>query len=1615
MNVRKYFIILLLILCVAISSSQVFATEKVETDKIPSTTLRLTPEEKAWIAKHPVIMSAADYDFPPFSTTNKAGEADGFSVELLRASVKAVGLDVEFYSAPWATIKGELAAGNLDALPVVGRTSEREANFDFTVPYITIYGKVYAREGDNRIRRIEDLEELQVVVKRKDNAEEFANRNQISKNIITLDSFAEAFTLLSKGSYDAIITNEIVGTRVLDNLGIDNVVPVLQIDGFKQDFTFAVTDGNKELLALLNEGLSRVIIDGTYKRLHAKWFGGLKPIQLTPEEKAWLESRAPIVVRVSNFPPFHFMDQGKPAGYSIDLMNRIAALAGFKVRYVSGIPWPEGLEHVRQQDGEVDLLLTAMSTVERREFMAFTGDYLELPSRIFTRADNESIGNMDDLTGKTVAVEKGFAVVKKIRDSYPGINVMEVDGHTPDALRLVSSGDADAYIGNLPVANYHIVTLGIVNLKVAGPTPFGFHKQAFGIRKDWPELVSLLDKALAVISLEDRHVLQKKWGLRELLWEKEKAITLTKEEQAWLAEHSVLRVGHSSKFEPLLIKEADDSFSGIVPDFYQAIGERLGTRVEFVDDEWRPIHQRALEADIDIVGLMNKTAAENLGLLTTKAPFKMLVTAFTKKGQPFKISSVEDLTGLRVAYFKNIIFLNKYFESRHDRITVVEADSPLQAMKLIMKGKADVMIGFQVDSFLLIKYAITDIEPIHVFDELTTDTVAAIRPDAPELVPILAKAFNSINYERRTEMLSKWIWVPEGAEPQVTLPESVPFSQVGFVIQIIAIFFSLILVSVITFWLIRGRPKHLSIRETLFLISFVFSGLIVTIGILVTLLLNGNKKQTAIENHRFDSYTLALELKQSSDDLTRFARTYAVTGDPQFETYFYIISEIRDGLRPHPVNMTHAFWDHITADKASVNDKGEIYAIQSRIRELGLSDEESEKLILAKEESDDLIRLEEIAMNAVKGKFQDANGNFTVHKEPDLKMARMLLHGQAYHDAKSKIMKPIDDFFIQLEGRTTNALNHVRARNNALLLGITILICLTIGFAVIIFFLLRRQIINPLHHLEISAIRFGKGDKDIIVDVEGKNEISQLAEAFNYMLIERKKAEESLMESNLRYSLATKTTQMGIFDWDIKKDVLHLDDGIYSLYGIDKNEFGDNYEAWRKTVHPDDFDRTELEVQQVLRGEKDYDTEFRIVRPDGTIRIIKAYADVNWNDAQEPVRIVGLNWDITELKRAQTALKKINQELEARVSLRTAELTNVNKKLKQSEARYRDIVEDQTEFIMRWQPGGIITFANKAYCDYFGLDKNECVGTGFVNLIEEEDREAVQARIDALTTENQVSTSEHRIMLPSGKSAWNQWTHRAIFDRNGHLLEYQSVGRDVTDRKQAEASLRLSENRLRSLATRLQEVEEEARKALARELHDQVGQSLTALNINLSILHNEMPAEVLNQNIERLEDSIELVEDTTKKIRDVMAELRPSLLDDYGLVAALRWYGNRFSERTGIRVKMQMDEISTRPVESVESALFRIAQEALTNAAKHSNAKRLVLAFEESDNLVRLCISDNGDGFDFKALKNAGIPTGLGILNMKERIQALGGQFDIDSEPGKGTSVAIELRKGSQA
>ena len=222
-------------------------------------------------------------------------------------------------------------------------------------------------------------------------------------------------------------------------------------------------------------------------------------------------------------------------------------------------------------------------------------------------------------------------------------------------------------------------------------------------------------------------------------------------------------------------------------------------------------------------------------------------------------------------------------------------------------------------------------------------------------------------------------------------------------------------------------------------------------------------------------------------------------------------------------------------------------------------------------------------------------------------------------------------------------------------------------------------------------------------------------------------------------------------------------------------------------------------------------------------------------------------------------------------------------------------------------------------------------------------------------------------------------------------------------------AVKLAEDALRRYSRRLVEAEEEARKKLAMVLHDEIGPELTDLGIILALIRQNLPPEELEKLGDRFEDSGVLIENITRTVRGVMAELRPPVLDDYGLPAALRWQAELMGKRTGFRVELRVDEPFPRLTPDRETALFRISQEALTNSVKHAAARHATISLRCRNGLVQLVITDDGRGFAPSTTSFPRKKSTMGLTLMRERAEAFGGRFQLASEPGEGVTVTVEL------
>ena len=530
-------------------------------------------------------------------------------------------------------------------------------------------------------------------------------------------------------------------------------------------------------------------------------------------------------------------------------------------------------------------------------------------------------------------------------------------------------------------------------------------------------------------------------------------------------------------------------------------------------------------------------------------------------------------------------------------------------------------------------------------------------------------------------------------------------------------------------------------------------------------------------------------------------------------------------------------------------------------------------------------------------------------------------------------------------------------------------------------------------------------------------------------ITERLGAEEALRESEERFRAILRQATAGIVRKDAQGRFVYVNEAFCNMLGYTESDL------LGKTVwdflHPDDIAENRRSYQRLMREGIPFKLERRFLREDGSIIWVDASVSPILDASGRPHSAVAVEVDVTGRKQAEDALRELNLQLEDRVLSRTARLRTVNQTLREEIAERRKIEEAlrRSEAAAReneetlstlfdllpvgisfLDPDGQIIRMNSALENILKLSKQEITSKDYhsrtyirANGTLMPPAEFASAR--ALAGGKTVYGVETGIVLEDRQVIWTSVSAAPVAVANVGAVV---VTVDITDNKRAERALQESRERLQILSQRLVEVQEEERRAIARELHDRVGQTLAALNINLLIVSGQLADQVDEAIRTRMQDSMKLVAETIALVRDVMSNLRPSVLDDYGLEAALQSHVEQYMSRYDIKVVFDKPRPSVpRLGPSVEMTLLRIAQEAMMNIAKHAQASEIRLSLRQEQDAIHMTIQDNGTGIQSWEVANR--PGSHGMTIMRERAEAIGGSLKVSSVPGTGTTVDVSI------
>jgi two-component system sensor histidine kinase UhpB len=416
---------------------------------------------------------------------------------------------------------------------------------------------------------------------------------------------------------------------------------------------------------------------------------------------------------------------------------------------------------------------------------------------------------------------------------------------------------------------------------------------------------------------------------------------------------------------------------------------------------------------------------------------------------------------------------------------------------------------------------------------------------------------------------------------------------------------------------------------------------------------------------------------------------------------------------------------------------------------------------------------------------------------------------------------------------------------------------------------------------------------------------------------------------------------------------------------------------------------------------------------DGRQRWLEVSASPLFNDDSECAGVVTFLRDMTaqieaEALQAQRhqALEERHLELERRMYKRTAQLEFTLGQLKLAVSASGtglwswDMRSNQLYFSPEWKRQ--IGYADRELGDTM---------EEWDSRIHGEDRVRTMVAIhDYLAAPGNTLECEYRLRHRDGTYRWILSRATAVLDDVGRPVLLQGAHVDITERKLAEENLLELTRELRDVSRELARVEEAERRRFAQELHDTIGAALAALSINMTIMSAQVGVDNSFGMEARLKDSILLLDDTTDVVRRLMAELRPPVLDDYGLEAALRWQCELFAERCGFCFTVDVYGIAERLEPELEIALFRIAQGAITNIAKHAQASNVEVMLNIQRHSALLTIADDGVGFVPNLARGQKLKPTWGLVSMRERAQALDGNMKIVSAPGGGTCVEVSVK-----
>jgi two-component system sensor histidine kinase/response regulator len=916
-----------------------------------------------------------------------------------------------------------------------------------------------------------------------------------------------------------------------------------------------------------------------------------KPIELNPKEQAWLDAHP--VVRVHNekdWPPYNFNYLGKPKGYSIDYIKLLAQKAGLKLEFVTGT-WGELWKMAEQK--KLDVMLNIVETPERQKYLLYTRTYAKNPNTIVSKKDSK-LDSVEKLFGKTVAYPKGFFYDEILRTQFPQIKRYPTE-NTLEALKAVVFGKADAALAESAVVNYLIGEHLLDQIGITGQFDTGNPEIAnlhIAVRNDWPELQSILTKAMDAVSMQERSELQQKW-----LQAKERpSIQLTKEEQEYLEGKKAITYCIDPSRAPLEYLDDAEKHQGITSDYVKQFSKVLKKPFKLVPTtNWNQSQENAKTGKCDILpaALINEERKKHFVFTEEYLNFPLVLAT---KNEEVVVTDLTGLGGKKIGVVGGYA-IGKVLRESYSDVQFVDVKDISEGLNKVSSGD---LYGF-IDTIASVGYAIRkgnrlDLKVAQKLSESRNAALAVSKQD-PLLVSIMNKVVQSIPEKEKDNILNRWI----------TIEFEVKTDIGKILLWVVPISAGVVVVLLVIIWWNRTMAGEIRRREAVekeldyshqFLTTVLDSQSNFVISTTGQKMLSANKSML-----EFFGYESLEDFQENYGCIcdrfeTRSGRDYLEKYIDGVLWTDYVLEYPQETHKALIVKNGHEYIFTVTA--ASLDFRGEsiLTAVFTDITQL----EETQAVL---QESEAKYRL---LLNNMPGIVYTGYADWSVDFIDDKIEKHTGYKVEEFHSREKKWSDIIWE-----EDR--------QAANEAF----------------------SRALKTDESFIREYRIKTKGGETHWISDrgtivCDDRGEIESISGVF-FDATERKQAEEALRDSKERLDLTLGATGIGIWERDLVRQISFWDEATRGIFGYTSTALADYSEIFLQRVHPEDLERIREVTRQALAGDTDYDTEFRVIWPDASRHVLAARAVVLRDDKDQALRMIGTCWDITDTKqREQLAL-----------------------------------------------------------------------------------------------------------------------------------------------------------------------------------------------------------------------------------------------------------------------------------------------------------------------------------------------------------------------------------------